>query len=259
MTKEIMHVLQQALDESGAVLMKHFGKLESYNEKSNIDLVTAADVESEATIKRIVASAFPSHQILAEESGEDFGGKEADYRWIIDPLDGTTNFAHSCPIFSVSIAVENAGVIVAAGVRNPHTDETFLAERGSGTTLNGSAVRVSKTQKLSHSLMVTGFPYDRRERLDHYLSICAKFLMNSHGLLRLGSAAMDLAFVAAGRLDGFWEENLNPWDTAAGWLLVEEAGGTVTDYQNNVYSPYGKAILATNSAIHDECVRLINS
>jgi myo-inositol-1(or 4)-monophosphatase len=259
MTPHLIPVLQQCLDDAGAVLMKHYGRLESYNEKSNIDLVTAADVESEGVIKRIIGSAFPSHQILAEESGEDFGGKDADYRWIVDPLDGTTNFAHSCPIFSISIAVEKAGAVVAAGVRNPHTNETFLAEAGSGTTLNGSKINVSKTEKLSHSLMVTGFPYDRRKRLDHYLGICGKFLMHSHGLLRLGSAAMDLAFVAAGRLDGFWEENLNPWDTAAGWLLVEEAGGRVTNFGGAAYSPYNKAILATNGAIHQQCVDLIGA
>lgn len=259
MSTELMNVLNQALDEAAAVLMKHYGALEQVEEKtSSINLVTVADRESEERIKAVITSAFPSHEILAEESGADYSGKESGYRWIIDPLDGTTNFAHSFPLFSISIAVEHGGDIVAAGVDCPFYQERFLAEKGRGATLNGRPIHVSKASSLSQSLMVTGFPYDRRERPDHYLAAWKKFLLEAHGVLRLGSAALDLCFVATGRLDGFWEEKLSPWDMAAGWLIVEEAGGCVTDHAGGPFSPYGASLLATNGAIHKECVQMLS-
>lgn len=259
MKSELMEVLNRALDEGGAALMKHYGALERVEEKdSSINLVTAADREAEERIKAVIRAAFPSHEILAEESGADVSGKESGIRWIVDPLDGTTNFAHSFPLFAVSIAVEQDGEIVAAGVENPFYRERFLAGKGSGATLNGQPIHVSGAKSVSQSLMVTGFPYDRRERPDHYLAAWKEFLLRAHGVLRLGSAALDLCFVAAGRLDGFWEEKLNPWDTAAGWLILEEAGGRVTSHAGEPYSPYGPTILASNGAIHAECVQILS-
>lgn len=255
---ELMTVLETALDRAGEILLHHYGKLDAIEEKnSSINLVTVADRESENAIKAVIREAFPSHEILAEESGEDFKGRQAGTRWIIDPLDGTTNFAHSFPLFATSIAVEHKGQIVAAGVANPYYKERFLAERGSGATLNGRPIHVSRARSVSESLLVTGFPYDRRERIDHYLSGWKEMLLRAHGVLRLGSAALDLCCVASGRLDGFWEEKLNPWDTAAGWLIVEEAGGRVSTHSGEPFSPYGPTILATNGAIHEECIEAL--
>lgn len=256
---DLMQVVQEALDVSSDVLMKYYGVLESVEQKGAIDLVTVADRESEERIKEVIRGAFPHHQILAEESGEDYAGRASDYRWIVDPLDGTTNFSHTFPLFSISIAVERNGSIVAAGVENPFYHERFLAEQGAGATLNGRRIAVSSTASLSHSLIVTGFPYDRRERLEHYLAYWSEFLMRVHGVLRLGSAALDLCSVAAGRLDGFWEEKLNPWDTAAGWLIVEEAGGRVTNFSGGRFSPYRPELLATNGRIHPECLEVLQS
>jgi myo-inositol-1(or 4)-monophosphatase len=254
MTKHI-EVLTQALAEAGGVLMKHYGALESIEKKGDINLVTVADKESEAVVKRVISGAFPSHQILGEESGEDFAGKGDEYRWVIDPLDGTTNYAHSCPQFCVSIALERRGEVLVAGVLNPYHKECFLAERGAGATLNGACIRVSDTSTLGDSLLLTGFPYDRRERVDHYLAFWHRMILRAQGILRMGAAALDMCWVACGRAEGYWEQNLYPWDTAAGWLILDEAGGRTTDFEGGAFSPYGKFTLATNGHIHDELVR----
>lgn len=256
---DLLPTLERALDEAGAILMRHYGALVAIEEKrSDIDLVTVADRESEARIKQIVTGAFPSHAILGEETGGDGARVAEGYRWLIDPLDGTTNFSHGFPQFAVSIAVEHRGQMVAAGVFNPYYGERYLAERGAGATLGGKRLGVSSTASLSKSLLVTGFPYDRRERIDHYLARWRAFLLQVHGVLRLGSAALDLCAVAAGRLDGFWEEHLGPWDTAAGWLIVEEAGGKVTDHRGGAFSPFGKETLATNGKIHEACLAVLS-
>lgn len=256
-TNDFFQVLQRALDEAGPILMRHYGALESVEQKSAIDLVTIADRQSEERIIQIIRESCPGHGILAEESGLDRASESADYRWIIDPLDGTTNYSHSFPFFSVSIALEYKGEIIAAGVENPFHRERFLAERGAGATLNGQRIRVSETQYLARSLLVTGFPYDRRQRIDHYLGIWADFLMRAHGILRLGSAALDLCCVACGRIEAFWEEKLHPWDTAAGWLILEEAGGRITTFTGGKFSPYGDQLLASNGAVHDECMDVL--
>jgi myo-inositol-1(or 4)-monophosphatase len=251
---ELLPILQEALQTAGGVLMKHYGALEKIERKGEIDLVTAADRESEAAIQKIIHGAFPAHGILAEESGRI---AEGEYMWIIDPLDGTTNFAHGFPLFSVSIGVLCGREPVVAGVYNPFYREQFLAERGAGAFLNGEPIHVSKVQTLRDSLMVTGFPYDRRERLDHYLAGWAGFLNRAQGVLRLGSAALDLCSIACGRLEGFWEEKLNAWDTSAGWLIVEEAGGKVTNFAGEPFDPFGPTLLATNGSVHEECVGVI--
>lgn len=252
-----MKVLTEALDAGGGALTRHYGKLESFDEKSSIDLVTVADRESEAAIIKVISSHCPDHRILAEESGTGHGGNSGEYRWIVDPLDGTTNFAHSMPVFSVSVALMKGNEAVVAGVENPVTGERFLAERGSGSTLNAKKIAVSRVASLDRALLVTGFPYDRKEHADRYLAILRAFLLRGHGVLRLGSAALDLCSVAAGRLDAFWEEKLHPWDTAAGWLIVEEAGGRVTDFRGSSYQPECRSILASNRAIHDECLEVL--
>jgi myo-inositol-1(or 4)-monophosphatase len=254
---DIMKVLNTALDEGGAVLARHFGRLEQIDRKSETDLVTVADRESEAAIKRVIHDAFPTHQILGEESGEDYAGRTGDYRWIIDPLDGTTNYAHSMPMFAVSIGVERRGEIVAGGVLNPVSGERYLAEQGSGARLNGKPLRVSQVATLRDSLLVTGFPYDRRLRLAHYMDLFGRFLNAAQSVLRLGSASLDLCAVASGRLEGFWEEKLHAWDVAAGWLIVQEAGGRITDFAGRAATVYGVELLATNGLIHDECVKVL--
>lgn len=255
--KDIMQVLDTALDEGGAILGQYFGRLDQIDRKSETDLVTVADRESEAAIKRVIHGTFPSHQILGEETGEDSAGRTGEYRWIVDPLDGTTNYAHSMPVFAVSIGVERGGEIVAGGIYNPASGERYLSERGSGATLNGRPLRVSKVATLRDSLLVTGFPYDRRLRLDHYMATFGRFLNRAQSVVRLGSASLDLCAVAGGRLEGFWEEKLHAWDVAAGWLILEEAGGRITDFAGKPATVYGIEILATNGLIHDECVQVL--
>lgn len=252
---EQLTVLQEAMQQAGAVLMRHYSRLESIERKGEIDLVTIADRESEACIKQLIRTHFPTHAIVSEES-EKISGEE--FTWIIDPLDGTTNFAHSFPLFSISIAVMKGKQPVAGGVYNPYYRELFLAEKGSGATLNGERIHVSKVATLRDSLMVTGFPYDRRERLNHYLSGWGEFLKRVQGVLRLGSAALDLCAIACGRLEGFWEEKLHAWDTAAGWLILEEAGGRVTDFAGGEFDPFGAQLLATNGLIHNECIETLS-
>lgn len=248
--------LTTALAEAGKILLKHFGKIDHFDRKSDIDLVTVADREAEDLIKRIISDAHPNHEILAEESGLNAGGS-GKIRWLVDPVDGTTNFAHFMPIFSTSIGVQKDGEVVLAGVYNPFFDELFLAEKGAGATLNGKKLHVSKVTQLSDALMMSGFPYDRRERVHHYLKAWELMLGKTQGMLRLGSAALDLCFVAAGRAEGYWEENLCPWDLGAGSLIVEEAGGKVTNFAGERFNPYMKQVLATNGLVHDETLAVL--
>lgn len=249
-------VLNQAVFEAGDILLKYFGEIERIDKKGEVDLLTVADKESENKIIEIIKAEFPSHQILAEESGQSVKSVNERYRWIIDPLDGTTNYAHKFPVFAVSIGVEFKGEIVLGGVYNPCSKEYFVAEKESGATLNGNPIKVSQTSSLDRSLIVTGFPYDRRSHADYYLRYYKEFMMRTHGVRRVGAAALDLCFVAAGRMDGFWEEKLHPWDTAAGYLIVIEAGGRVTDFWGQPYSPFKKQILATNGRIHNEMLEV---
>ncbi len=248
--------LTTALTDAGEILLKHFGKIEEFDRKSDIDIVTVADREAEELIKKIIKQAHPEHEILAEESGLNKGSGSGT-RWLVDPVDGTTNFAHGCPIFCISIAVEQEGEIVLAGVFNPYYREMYLAEKGSGATLNSSRIRVSKVDELRNSLVVSGFPYDRRERVHHYLKAWELMVGRAQGLLRLGSAALDLCYVASGRAEAYWEESLYPWDTAAGFLILEEAGGRVTDFSGARFNPYLKQVLGSNGHIHEECLEVL--
>ena len=255
---DVIETIELALEAGSSALRARFGLLVEgdIEEKGELDLVTVADRESEAAVLAVLRGRHPEHAVLAEESGGDRTPR-AGGRWIVDPLDGTTNFTHGVPLFSVSIALEVDGVIVAGGVESPILGERFLAERGAGATRNGRRIAVSRAATLERALLVTGFPYDRRARIDHYLAPFRAFLLRAQGVLRLGSAALDLSAVACGRLDAFWEEGLSPWDTAAGMLLVEEAGGAVSDFRGGRFSPFGRETLASNGLLHDACVEVL--
>lgn len=241
--------------KAGKVLLSSLGRISVINKKGAIDLVTEADTGSEKVIIETIRARFPDHAILAEESGLNKG--EAHYKWIIDPLDGTTNFAHNLGLFSVSIAFALNGNIVLGIVLNPVTEELFTAVAGKGAMLNGRPVKVSNSKVVSESLLVTGFPYDFNKMLNPLLTRFSHCLKASQGVRRLGSAALDLCFVACGRFDGFWEQNLKPWDTAAGALIASEAGGVITDFSNRPYTVDKKEILATNGKIHKEMLSLL--
>jgi myo-inositol-1(or 4)-monophosphatase len=249
-------VIQTARD-AGGVLIDRLGRAQVSN-KGDIDLVTEADLAAEKLIIERIKSHYPRHAILAEESGAsaELEGK-SDWKWIIDPLDGTTNYAHGYPCFCVSIAVEHAGVIELGVVYDPTRDEMFAAERGQGATLNERPMRVSVVAELNSAMLCTGFPYNVRERPD-FARDFINFTMNAQAVRRDGSAALDLAYLACGRFDGFWEDGLNPWDVAAGVLLIEEAGGRVTDYRGAPLDIYTPKVLATNGRVHDAMMRLLN-
>lgn len=243
--------------DAGRVLLEKFGRIESVTKKGDINLVTEADLASEALIVERIKSHFPRHAILAEEAGNAVvTGEDGGHKWIIDPLDGTTNYAHGYPCFCVTIALEHEGEIVLGVTYDPTRDELFTAEKGRGATLNGKPIRVSRTDELGNALLVTGFPYDikHREKFARHLT---EFLLTSRGVRRDGSAAIDLAYVACGRFDGFWEEGLNPWDVAAGKLLIEEAGGTVSYYDGSPFSIYTPPIVASNGTIHAEMLDVL--
>jgi myo-inositol-1(or 4)-monophosphatase len=238
------------------VLLSHYGGEKSkVDKKGAIDLVTEADTESEKTIIGTIKNAFPDHAVLAEESGLNKG--EADYKWIVDPLDGTTNFAHRLGLFAISIAFALSGDTVIAIVLSPITEELFTAIKGKGAELNGRPINVSNAQTVSESLLVTGFPYNLIDGFNPLMTRFSNCLKASQGVRRLGSAAMDLCFVACGRFDGFWEQNLKPWDTAAGELIAREAGATVTDFSNKPFNIYKNEILATNGNVHEEMLLLL--
>lgn len=247
----------QTAREAGQILLDKYGRKINISKKGDINLVTEADLASEKLIIERIKSYHPRHAILAEESGETVViGGDSKWKWIIDPLDGTTNFAHGYPCFCVTLALEHDGKIVIGVTYDPTRDELFAAEKGMGATMNGKKIRVSETENLSEALIVTGFPYNFKERKNfaHHLT---QFLLNSRGVRRDGSAAIDMAYVACGRYDGFWEEGLNPWDVAAGLLLISEAGGRVSYYDDSPFSIYQPPILASNGLIHGEMVEVL--
>lgn len=237
-----------AAREAGALLRRRLGRAQRVTYKGAVDLVTESDHLAEDLLVRHIRHAFPGHAILTEERPELATG--SPYRWILDPLDGTTNYARGYPSFAVSIALEARGRVVLGVVYDPMRDELFLAERGRGASCNGRPIRVSKERDLSRALLVTGFAYDVRESLDNNLDHFARFTLKAQGVRRTGSAALDLCSVAAGRFDGFWELMLQPWDTAAGMLIVREAGGRVTDFEGRPFRPESKRIVASNGRIH---------
>lgn len=255
--KQEFAVLQECLQAAAGVVRKHFGKV-GYELKGKANLVTKADVASQKAVLDVIRRNFPQHDYLAEEDAVKNTG--ADYTWVIDPIDGTTNFAHTFPQCSVSVALFYKDEPVLGGVANPATGETFLARKGKGATLNGKKIHVSKITKLDQSLLVTGFPYNRFTRMPALLTRFERFLNSCHDVRRLGSAALDLCWLAAGRTDGYWEDNLNPWDVGAGILILQEAGGKVTDYRGRKYKKlpdYGRTMLASNGNIHAQMLQII--
>ncbi|MFO0705794.1 MAG: inositol monophosphatase family protein [Nitrospira sp.] len=255
--------LEEAL-EVAAVAGKEAGKLiQTYAQdgfriehKNLINLVTDADHAAEQCVIDIIRSHYPEHGFLAEERGQSNNGF-SPYLWIIDPLDGTTNFAHGFPAYCVSIGLEYKGEGVLGTVYDPTRDELFTATKGSGSRLNGRAIRVSETAVLDRALLVTGFAYDIRETTQNNLDHFNRFALRAQGLRRTGSAALDLCYVAAGRFDGFWEVKLNPWDMAAGSVILREAGGAITNFRGEAHSLYKKELVASNGLIHSAMLSVI--
>lgn len=248
----------QTAREAGKILADKFGRALRVTNKGDIDLVTEADIAAERLIVERIRSYHPRHAILTEESGDvvSLGDAGSEYKWVIDPLDGTTNYAHGYPVFCVSIALEHEGRVVLGVVYDPTRDELFAAERGGGATLNGRSLRVSETGELNGALLCTGFPYDVRDRGD-FARHFRNFIMRAQSVRRDGAAALDLAYVAAGRFDAFYEEGLRPWDVAAGVLLVEEAGGRVTHYDGSPFRIYTPPIAASNGLIHEAMLEVL--
>ena len=250
--KEIA-VAEQAARAAGKILNRLFGQVNHIIKKGHIDLVTEADLQAEKCILDTIHENFPQDNILSEESG--MSEEVSDRTWLIDPLDGTTNFTHEFPFFAISIALEFEKQIVLGIVYNPRMDEYFEAVKGRGAYLNGTPIQTSKTANLGESLLATGFPYDVQEKPLRVMELFTKMIVRAQGVRRPGSAAIDLCYVASGRFDGFWEEGLKPWDTAAGMVIVNEAGGKVTTYEGKAYSPYLKSIVAANPYIHDAMIK----
>ena len=250
-------VMFEAAEEAAEIQMKYYntafdiGRKRDYN-----DLVTEVDKKCETRIIEIINNHFPEHNLLGEEGGNL--EKKSDYVWIVDPIDGTVNYAHAVPIFCVSIALEIKGEIVLGVVHSAMTREKFWAQKGNGAYLNDKRISVSDVEYLKDGLLVTGFPYGSKDNMDHCIDHFVNFIRLGLPIRRLGSAAMDICYIACGRFDGFWEVSLNAWDVAAGYLILNEAGGKLTDFKGNDYSIYGKQILATNGRnIHNEMMEVL--
>ena len=249
--------LINAVKAGASELTRFFNKSFTVSNKQGINnLVTEADHASEKAILELIKKEFPDHYILSEEAGEII--QDSNYKWIIDPIDGTVNFAHGIPICCVSIAIEHRGEIILASVFNPNLNELFFAEKGEGAMLNEKTIKVSEKINVINACLVTGFPYTYLDMPNGPLQVFERFIRKGVPVRRLGSAAIDLCWVAAGRFDGFYEHKLEAWDSAAGYLIVEEAGGRVTDFKGNKFSPYQPHVLATNGNIHDEMLKWIN-
>jgi myo-inositol-1(or 4)-monophosphatase len=259
---ELVNTAESIAREAGALLREFYHRGVRAEYKGDVDLVTEADRASEKLIGKRLHAAFPGHGIYGEEGTRS--GLECEYRWYVDPLDGTTNFAHGFPVFSVVLGCERRaegsqanedGEMVAGVIYDPLRDEMFTAERGGGARLNGTPIRVSTVKALEESLVATGFPSQKRHSSPN-VHFYQEFTLRSHGVRRAGSAALDMAYVACGRLEAFWEFNLNPWDTSAGYLLVEEAGGKVTHFDGGKFTLDSREVLATNGLIHEEMQQL---
>jgi myo-inositol-1(or 4)-monophosphatase len=256
----VLNFAIQTARDAGGILADRRGRTLQVSNKGDIDLVTEADLASERLIIDRIKSHYPRHAILAEESGATDGVElvpgRSDWKWIIDPLDGTTNYSHGYPCFCVSIALEREGSIELGVIYDPIADEMFAAERGQGATLNERRIRVSSVDNLNNAMLCTGFPYNVRER-PNFTRDFANFTMEAQAVRRDGSASLDLAYLACGRFDGFWEEGLNAWDIAAGVLLIEEAGGRVSDFNGARLDIYNAKTLASNGLVHESMMRVL--
>lgn len=258
MTEKNRHldVAIKAAKEAGEIQMEYFGRPQSVTYKGEFDPVTEVDRLCDQAIQKTIYKTFPDHDILTEES--PFQKKGSSWRWVVDPIDGTTNYARGFPFFSVSIGLELEGEMMLGVVYYPILDELFVAEKGKGAFLNGQKISVSQTDRLNRSFLATGFPYDVQRNPDLYLRYFRQFLRKSLAIRRPGSAAIDLCYVAAGRFDGFWELKLKPWDMAAGILLITEAGGKVTSPEGNPFDLYsGGLLIASNGVIHEQMLKAI--
>ncbi len=246
----------EAVVRAGDVMLERFGSVVRVDKKGAIDLVTEVDVAIEREFRQLITARFPEHTVL----GEEMGGSPAAPSgacWVFDPIDGTTNFAHGLPIFCSSLALEIDGVAQVAAVYDPTRRELFTAERGGGAFLNGKPLKVSSAESLIEAVLVTGFPYDVHARVQEIVGLFAEFVGRARAVRRLGSAAIDLCYVAAGRMDGFWERDLNAWDIAGGALLVQEAGGTITRFDGQPYFSRGRDVVASNGRIHGAMLDVI--
>ncbi len=254
----LKNTLIEATKAGAAEITRFFnGEFKISNKEGINNLVTEADHAAEKAIIDVITANFPDHFILSEEAGEII--QDSEYKWIIDPIDGTVNFANSIPLNCVSIAVEKNEKMILGAVYNPHMNEFFFAEKGMGSTLNEKPIRVSEQTEVIKACLVTGFPYSYLEMDNGPLDVFQRFVRKGIPVRRLGSAAIDLCWVAAGRFDGFYEHKLEAWDSAAGFIIVEEAGGRLTDFKGNEFSPYQPHVLATNGKIHDEMLRWVNN
>ena len=241
---------------AGAIQLEKFGGDFRVDKKGAIDLVTEVDVQVEQMFRTLIAERFPDHQVLAEEMG-GLATVPSGPCWVFDPIDGTTNFTHGLPIFCSSLALEIDGVAEVAAIYDPNRRELFTAERGGGAYLNGTPIHVSSAAQMVDAMLVTGFPYDVHSRIDEIVGLFARFVGQARAVRRLGSAAIDLCYIASGRMDGFWERDLKPWDIAAGALIVAEAGGRITNMDGQPFASRGRDVLATNGALHDDMLGTI--
>jgi myo-inositol-1(or 4)-monophosphatase len=255
---ELKKVLLEAAHEAGDIIRSYFqGSFQVDNKEGINNLVTEVDKHSEKRVIEIIKSYYPGHSIISEEVGELM--QDSPYQWIIDPIDGTVNFAHGIPICCVSIALKHNDDLLLGAVYNPMMNEFFFAEKGKGAFLNDKPISVSQKSDFAKACLVTGFPYKWPNNSEHPIRVFERFIMQGLPVRRLGSAAIDLCWVACGRFDGFWEYNLSSWDVAAGYLIVQEAGGRITNFEGEPYSVFDKETLATNGLIHDNMISLIRN
>ncbi len=256
--EQLKQVLMEAAREAGKIIHHYFDGTFSIENKDSINnLVTEVDKHSETKIIEVIKNYYPGHSIISEEVGELI--QDSDYQWIIDPIDGTVNFAHGIPICCVSIGLKHKDELLLGAVYNPMMNELFFAEKGKGAFLNDRPIRVSDKKDFATACLVTGFPYKWPKTYEHPIKVFERFVLEGLPVRRLGSAAIDLCWVACGRFDGFWEYNLNSWDVAAGYLIVQEAGGRITNFDGNPYSVFDKETLATNGHIHEDMLQLIRN
>ena len=254
---EFLNITVEAAIAASNIIMEDFPKIKNPKFKSKIDLVTRTDLKSEKIIKKIILSKYPNHSILAEESGKN--ETKSNYLWIIDPIDGTTNYVHGCPPFSISIALYHYNIPIVAVVLELPVLKLYTAIKDKGAWCEGKSIQCSTTKKIRKSLLVTGFSYNQDKYWEHNMNLFKTLTKSSQGVRRFGSAALDLCFVAEGKLDGFWEYDLHPWDTAAGILIAKEAGCKITKLNGKSYSIYDNNILVTNGNIHNEIIDIISN